>query len=1280
MSKLRVSKQILLEKNEPLDSKTRIENISKLHDITYPYLGLVFYVTDVEKFYKVKTFRNAYLFTADGLVKTEPNGLINIDYIVLENYYINEFEEVILSKDEFSKKVDKIENKDLSSNDYTDAEKVKVGKIKIDGSVDKYLNEQGDYKQIIIPDKNIVNITSQESVVGTYTLDGNYLPVYSTTFKLDNLPKVKDETKEYTLKNEPLGYGMFFNVNKLSVSSGKGIFGEYYNDNYKISKIYVDNDLKTKIIIKCTDTVVSANNLNMTISLEYLKYDGNAVEFSVELPTGVSADAVSLEFPKLKFNKKFAFSYITDDSNSIYQFIFSGINKRHVATTMSFYYHLNFPKSPDFTEGFTPEYPLEFTDGVGNKRRFATSVAVWPDKLFDQYASGNNVGKHYPWMSSNEFLMYKDFGYSVLYHDLNNYDGTTVNQDNFNKWFTETKNKFLLYINDSPKILAEPNGDHRYLTLTQSVSDIMMNTAQSGNPLIKKVYPHKSDFTLDKSQVAVERFFAGASDYPEQIFNLLKTYNDATDLNTIQWLIGSAHRSSVWEYDLFKRINDNFGARGNDKILFATVDEIFEYWYLTKNATVTKTVTGNTVNFKVYTPKMPRFWFNEISCLLNGVTSINGVTVNSNTNGLSYGISDNKLLVNLNFNDNLITKAEKYVSKFESSPNADYVYDDALYMVNQLKPSLRTPFLNRLNTLTSPPTLTSVVVNNGVATTENTLINISMGFTSITPTHYMISENNQFTGSNWITYQSSITYTLSSVYGVKSIFIKLKNNYGESNVVSSQIELKKPLLVLTSITMDSKISTSSANITLNYTGLPTHYRVSPVNDFTNVNWQTFTSNVISYQIPEPYGMKSVYVQLYDSDESKTSSVASGNFEYINTVSAVLESVIINNGDSETGNGNVTIKMNVVNAITHYRIAKTTSELSSATYIPYTTNTVTYNSGVTSGNLIVYVQVKNTVNESEVKSDSISVVLPVTLTSLIIANDSDTFVGYNPQVLFNVGQGVPTHYRLSETSNGLNTATWLAWNGNITYTFSTLGSKILYGEVKNNVSTSSVASDTITLTEPPVSIVLGFNALANNTNTKVVTNSITTNQINLSTYVGYTAQQLVNTSGVNVNGCFMNLQSDFYLPNSQFSGVFTGNPSNGNATIASGIYSLSTMAKSYTASQPGAENLGRKARVSFTLPVGTYTMRILWNTGSTNYILSTDSNRAQCFYGIFQGNTELTRTICSNTVGFTPLGNQDFNAEMTFTITDASIPVDLGAWSTTLNNRPGFNLIEIRKTS
>ena len=123
-----------------------------------------------------------------------------------------------------------------------------------------------------------------------------------------------------------------------------------------------------------------------------------------------------------------------------------------------------------------------------------------------------------------------------------------------------------------------------------------------------------------------------------------------------------------------------------------------------------------------------------------------------------------------------------------------------------------------------------------------------------------------------------------------------------------------------------------------------------------------------------------------------------------------------------------------------------------------------------------------------------------------------------------------------------------------------------------------------------------------------------------------------------------------------------------------------MAKCYTASQSGAENLGRKARVSFTLPVGTYTMKILWNTGSTNYILSTDSNRAQCFYGIFQGNTELTRTICSNTVGFTPLGNQDFNAEMTFTITDASVPVDLGAWSTTLNNRPGFNLIEIRKTS
>lgn len=1134
--------------------------------------------------------------------------------------------------------------------------------------------------ELIVPDENLVNIAESERTIGTYSYAGEYMPIYSTTFKLSELPVQQGEVKEYVLSNEPLGYGLFLNIAKTSVSAGKTLFGNYHNTKYSIEKIYVNPDFQTIIEIKCLENIVSIDAVYMLLNLEYLKYDGNIVEFTIDLPVGINTENITLSFPKLKFNKKFAFSYITDDSCAIHQFIFSGINKRYVATNSQYFFHLNMPISPTFTDGFIPPYPLQFTDGSGNKRRFATSVAMWPEKLVDASKGiGGDVGMYWPWMSEKEYKLYKDFGFTVNYHDLSGYDSSSVTQENFNNWFAATKSKFIEFINDSPKVMAEPNGDHRYLTLSQSVSDIMMNTAQSGHALIKKAYPFQSGFTLDKSQIAVQRLFSGGANYEDTIFETLSQFSNSTDLDTIYWLIGASHKSNEWEYHLFKRINDAFGAIGNDKLWFATVDEIFEYWYLTNNATVIKEINGNSVNFKLYLPKMPRFWFNEISCMLSGVSSLNGVNLSSNTDGLSYAINEGKLLVNLNFNKDLVTKAEKYTAAFEANPNADYVYDDAMYIVSQLKPSLRQPFIDRLNVYSSAPHLEDFKINNGASQTQESIVSLTFLFTGSAPSHYMVSESSNFLSAQWIEFVSPASFQLSSSFGIKTIYVKLKNAFGESSVLSAQISKAKPDLVLNSLTVAPQASSSPVPITLNYTGIPTHYRLSGTNNFDSVTWLPFGSNPVNFSVSTPYGQKSVFAQLRDEVEDKTSTIVTAAFQFVDPVSAILTAISINNGDQATGSGNVTVKMNTVNTITHYRIGQQ-ADLSAVSWTAYTGDSVIYNSGINSGILTLYVQVKNSTSESQVKTSSIRVEIPVVLASMVLANGQESFAGFNPKVGFTISAGVPSHYRLSETSAGIATATWVDWVENITFTFASVGAKTLYGQIKNEVSTSAIVNDSVTLIEPPVAVLVGFNNTVNNSNAKVVTNGMTTNQINLATFTGYAAQQLVNTQGTNVNGWFMNLQSDFYATNSVFSGSFTGLPPNSAAIEASGIYSLATMAKCYTASQPGAENLGRKARVSFTLPVGQYKLRVLWNTGSSNYSLATDASRLQCFYGIYQGTTELARTICSNTVGFTGLNNHDFNAEMTFTVTDASTAIDFGAWSTGPFNRPAFNLIEITKTA
>ncbi|KKX48343.1 CotH kinase family protein [Sphingobacterium sp. IITKGP-BTPF85] len=55
-------------------------------------------------------------------------------------------------------KVDKVEGKGLSKNDYTDNEKAVVAKIKTSGSDNKYLNENGEYKEVIVPKAPVQSI------------------------------------------------------------------------------------------------------------------------------------------------------------------------------------------------------------------------------------------------------------------------------------------------------------------------------------------------------------------------------------------------------------------------------------------------------------------------------------------------------------------------------------------------------------------------------------------------------------------------------------------------------------------------------------------------------------------------------------------------------------------------------------------------------------------------------------------------------------------------------------------------------------------------------------------------------------------------------------------------------------------------------------------------------------------------------------------------------------------------------------------------------------------
>ena len=200
-----------------------------------------------------------------------------------------------------------------------------------------------------------------------------------------------------------------------------------------------------------------------------------------------------------------------------------------------------------------------------------------------------------------------------------------------------------------------------------------------------------------------------------------------------------------------------------------------------------KTVYTDRIHYKLYLPCLKNSWFKSVSCLLDGISSLSGVTVvsSSNCNGTSYGISDNKLLINLDFNSDLLTKAEKYVSIFENNPQKEYAYDDAVYFTQLLKTGIKESFQNRIDALVGSPVLTSFSINSGNTDTYNNLVNLSIGYSGTTPTHYMVSQLSDFSDGQWISFTTGATYSFTqSSYGTKTLYCKIKNNFGESLVLS----------------------------------------------------------------------------------------------------------------------------------------------------------------------------------------------------------------------------------------------------------------------------------------------------------------------------------------------------------------------------------------------------------------------------------------------------------------------------------------------------------------
>ena len=113
-------------------------------------------------------------------------------------------------------------------------------------------------------------------------------------------------------------------------------------------------------------------------------------------------------------------------------------------------------------------------------------------------------------------------------------------------------------------------------------------------------------------------------------------------------------------------------------------------------------------------------------------------------------MNNGKLLININYNDNLLALAEKYLSIAESNPN-DENKNDAYFFIQKLNSNLQNFYLNRYNAISSTGSTTTTTVYVPTTTITPTTTVYVPTTTTITPTTTVyVPTTTQFIGNSKI--------------------------------------------------------------------------------------------------------------------------------------------------------------------------------------------------------------------------------------------------------------------------------------------------------------------------------------------------------------------------------------------------------------------------------------------------------------------------------------------------------------------------------------------------
>ena len=491
-------------------------------------------------------------------------------------------------------------------------------------------------------------------------------------------------------------------------------------------------------------------NVPDTIAATVAEPGSYKMRIIVRVPSAVDPATVTCAVAPLKYNKDFVFTLTSDDGyTGIYGLIQRYVNNRFASTrrTVDYFgskgYAYHDSSDADYRLGKYAGKLIGHTDGAGN--RLPVRVGIAP--IANWIASSQ--GMLNPYISETELQTFFDFFGGVYTHE-SGVEGATEYES-----LVKSLSTISTLIGKLPTVECRPNGDNKFVEAMWALKNYLAGCDENDSYAI-------SQSTLNlKTIIAIDKLV-----FPAEFSWTVETFQ-----TVVASLIGSGklvhmrtHQISPGAVQDFcetglKWLNDTYGADGTDTMWSATLDELFEYLYIRKNAIIVRTVnqvkdntsdsfTGSKVIFDVEIPNPEFFKFKEVSLLIAGIDNSYDVRIYTDCVKQSQATSGSALLINASFNSNLVVLAEKYVaiaeSKTASTIFLDY-YNDALFFVNKLNASLQTTFLTRLNaakstaipvavTVFTPTIPAQVIVNQtsqiSIATTPSNASNQSATYSS----------------------------------------------------------------------------------------------------------------------------------------------------------------------------------------------------------------------------------------------------------------------------------------------------------------------------------------------------------------------------------------------------------------------------------------------------------------------------------------------------------------------------------------------------------------------